>query len=57
VHRTIVETPDFELSIRGNQMFTHAAGKRPKERKASISVESLNSRRSEVTNRAPVRIS
>jgi uncharacterized protein YecE (DUF72 family) len=36
-----VENPDFEFAIKANQVFTHAAGTSPAERKAPTSVESL----------------
>jgi uncharacterized protein YecE (DUF72 family) len=36
-----VERRDFEFAIKANQVFTHAAGSKPSERKASTSVETL----------------
>lgn len=36
-----VENPGFEFAIKANQVFTHAAGTKPSERKAPTSVESL----------------
>jgi uncharacterized protein YecE (DUF72 family) len=36
-----VENPKFEFALKANQVFTHAAGTRPSERKAPTSVESL----------------
>lgn len=36
-----IENPDFEFAIKANQVFTHAAGTKPSERKAPTSVESL----------------
>ncbi|HZQ42358.1 MAG TPA: DUF72 domain-containing protein [Acidobacteriaceae bacterium] len=36
-----IENPKFEFAIKANQVFTHAAGTTPNERKASTSVESL----------------
>jgi len=36
-----IENPGFEFAIKANQVFTHAAGTRPSERKAPTSVESL----------------
>lgn len=36
-----VENPAFEFAIKANQVFTHAAGSKPSERKASTSVETL----------------
>lgn len=36
-----VESPEFEFAIKANQVFTHAAGTKPSERKAPTSVESL----------------
>ena len=36
-----VENPEFEFGIKANQVFTHAAGTKPSERKAPTSVESL----------------
>jgi uncharacterized protein YecE (DUF72 family) len=36
-----VENPGFEFAIKANQVFTHAAGSKPSERKAPTSVESL----------------
>jgi len=36
-----IENPGFEFAIKANQVFTHAAGTKPNERKASTSVESL----------------
>jgi uncharacterized protein YecE (DUF72 family) len=36
-----VENPEFEFAIKANQVFTHAAGTKPSERKAPTSVESL----------------
>lgn len=36
-----VEDPDFEFAIKAHQVFTHAAGTKPGERKASTSVETL----------------
>jgi len=36
-----VANPGFEFAIKANQVFTHAAGTKPNERKASTSVESL----------------
>ena len=36
-----IENPGFEFAIKANQVFTHAAGTKPSERKAPTSVESL----------------
>ena len=36
-----VESPGFEFAIKANQVFTHAAGSKPSQRKAPTSVESL----------------
>src|ERR1700761_3713252 len=36
-----IENPKFEFAIKANQVFTHAEGTKPNERKASTSVESL----------------
>jgi uncharacterized protein YecE (DUF72 family) len=36
-----VESPTFEFGIKANQVFTHAAGSKPSERKGSTSVETL----------------
>src|ERR1700759_4916979 len=36
-----IETPTFEFAIKANQVFTHATGSKPSERKALTSVESL----------------
>lgn len=36
-----VENPAFEFAIKANQVFTHAAGTKPGERKGSTSVETL----------------
>jgi uncharacterized protein YecE (DUF72 family) len=36
-----VESPGFEFAIKANQVFTHATGTKPSERKAPTSVESL----------------
>jgi uncharacterized protein YecE (DUF72 family) len=36
-----IDRPDFEFAIKANQVFTHAAGTKPSERKAPTSVESL----------------
>jgi uncharacterized protein YecE (DUF72 family) len=43
-----VETPDFEFAIKANQVFTHAAGTKPAERKAPTSVESLKYTRADI---------
>ena len=36
-----VENPEFEFAIKANQVFTHATGSKPSERKAPTSVETL----------------
>ena len=36
-----IESPGFEFAIKANQVFTHAGGTKPNERKAPTSVESL----------------
>jgi uncharacterized protein YecE (DUF72 family) len=36
-----VESPAFEFAIKANQVFTHATGSKPSERKASTSVQTL----------------
>jgi hypothetical protein len=36
-----VESPGFEFAIKANQVFTHAAGSKPSQRKAPTSVQSL----------------
>jgi len=36
-----VDNPDFKFAIKANQVFTHAAGSKPSQRKAPTSVESL----------------
>jgi uncharacterized protein YecE (DUF72 family) len=41
-------TPDFEFGIKANQVFTHAAGAKPSERKAPTSVESLKYMQSDI---------
>jgi uncharacterized protein YecE (DUF72 family) len=43
-----VENPDFEFAIKANQVFTHAAGAKPSERKQSTAVESLKYTQSDV---------
>ena len=43
-----VENPDFEFAIKANQVFTHAAGTKPSERKAPTSVESLKYTRADI---------
>jgi uncharacterized protein YecE (DUF72 family) len=43
-----VESPDFEFAIKANQVFTHAAGSKPSERKASTSPESLKYTQSDI---------
>ena len=40
-----VENPEFEFAIKANQVFTHATGSKPSERKAPTSVETLMMRR------------
>jgi uncharacterized protein YecE (DUF72 family) len=42
-HDELIERfqPGFEFAIKANQVFTHAAGTKPSERKAPTSVESL----------------
>jgi uncharacterized protein YecE (DUF72 family) len=36
-----VESPEFQFAIKANQVFTHAAGTKPSERKGPTSVETL----------------
>jgi uncharacterized protein YecE (DUF72 family) len=36
-----IENPGFEFAIKANQVFTHAAGTKPSERKAPTSIENL----------------
>jgi uncharacterized protein YecE (DUF72 family) len=43
-----VENPEFEFAIKANQVFTHAAGTKPSERKAPTSVESLKYTRADI---------
>lgn len=43
-----LENPEFELAIKANQVFTHAAGTKPSERKAPTSVESLKYKRTDI---------
>jgi hypothetical protein len=43
-----VGNPDFEFAIKANQVFTHAAGTKPSERKTPTSVESLKYTREDV---------
>jgi uncharacterized protein YecE (DUF72 family) len=43
-----VENPEFEFAIKANQVFTHAAGTKPSERKAPTSVESLKYTRTDI---------
>jgi uncharacterized protein YecE (DUF72 family) len=43
-----VENPDFEFAIKANQVFTHAAGTKPAERKAPTSVETLKYTRADI---------
>lgn len=43
-----VENPEFEFAIKANQVFTHAAGAKPRERKAPTSVESLKYKRTDI---------
>jgi uncharacterized protein YecE (DUF72 family) len=45
-----VENPGFEFAIKANQVFTHAAGSKPNERKAPTSVESLRYTQSDVND-------
>jgi uncharacterized protein YecE (DUF72 family) len=45
-----VENPAFEFAIKANQVFTHAAGKKPGERKAPTSVESLHYTQTDIDN-------
>jgi uncharacterized protein YecE (DUF72 family) len=43
-----VENPEFEFAIKANQVFTHATGTKPRERKAPTSVESLKYTRTDI---------
>ena len=43
-----IERRDFEFAIKANQVFTHAAGSKPRERKASTSVETLKYTQAEI---------
>jgi uncharacterized protein YecE (DUF72 family) len=45
-----LENPGFEFAIKANQVFTHAAGTKPRERKAPTSVESLRYTQTDVND-------